>query len=66
MAAVPPTNTKTSDEWVSRVLGAPHSYTSPYKRGSFLKYQAHAHQLDPIFRALAEPEIPRVSIANLS
>jgi hypothetical protein len=56
----------TSDEWVSRVLGPRDSYTSPYKRGSYLKYKAHANELDPTFRALAEPEIPGESIANLS
>jgi hypothetical protein len=39
---------------------------SPYKRGSSLKHKAHANELDPIFRALAEPEIPRGSITNLS
>jgi hypothetical protein len=53
-------------EWLSRILGPPDTYTPLYKRHRYLNHKNLREDLDPIFEALAEPEIPRGCVATLA
>jgi hypothetical protein len=59
-------STVTAHEWLSQILGPPGSYIPPRKRYRYLNQKNHQPELEPIFDAFAQPEIPRGCIAALA